>query len=346
MSAASHPSFLIVSLSKVFAYIMVGSLFLYLTNNYLIYWQDMPGPYLLLDHFGWFGEASTELDTEQLSQGWLQLAIYLGCLLLLAVYALRNQRMSLHQEAERFSALAAYLVRLAFWSVTLVGMADMLISFLRVEQLLDSLIGSELITQLGRPTYRGTYVHFPLIGLSFVLAFLLRSISFSWLALMVVISEFAIVITRFVFSYEQAFMGDLVRFWYAALFLFASAYTLVHEGHVRVDVLYAGFNRVKKSWSNIVGCLFLGLPLCWVILMQGMGGKGNSINSPLLSFEISQSGYGMYVKYLMAGFMVVFAATMIVQFVAYLLENIANLLHPPAEEEQPGESADSALLVE
>ena len=150
----------------------------------------------------------------------------------------------------------------------------------------------------------------------------------------VVLSEFAIVITRFVFSYEQAFMGALVRFWYAALFLFASAYTLLKEGHVRVDVFYAGFSRAKKSWSNIVGTLVLGLPLCWVILMQGMGGRGDSINSPLLSFEISQSGYGMYVKYLMAGFLVVFASTMMVQFVSYLLENIANLLHPPEEDEE------------
>ena len=50
---------------------------------------------------------------------------------------------------------------------------------------------------------------------------------------MVVLAEFAIVVSRFVFSYEQAYMGDLVRFWYAALFLFASAYALSHEGHVR-----------------------------------------------------------------------------------------------------------------
>jgi len=38
-----------------------------------------------------------------------------------------------------------------------------------------------------------------------------------------------IVISRFIFSYEQAFMADLVRFWYGALFLFASAYTLLED---------------------------------------------------------------------------------------------------------------------
>ena len=152
---------------------------------------------------------------------------------------------------------------------------------------------------------------------------------------MVVLAEFLIVITRFVFSYEQAYMGDIVRFWYAALFLFASASTLAEEGHVRVDVLYAGFHRRTKAWVDSLGCMFLGIPICWVILMHGMGGKGNSINSPLLSFEVSQSGYGMYVKYIMAGFLVVYAVSMLVQFVSYLLFNISELTSHSNDPERP-----------
>ena len=62
------------------------------------------------------------------------------------------------------------------------------------------------------------------------MAYVGRDISFTWLDLMCVLAEFLIVVTRFVFSYEQAYMVDLVRFWYAGLFLFASAYTLVEEG--------------------------------------------------------------------------------------------------------------------
>ena len=31
-------------------------------------------------------------------------------------------------------------------------------------------------------------------------------------------------------------MSDLVRFWYGSLFLFGSYYTLIKDGHVRVDV--------------------------------------------------------------------------------------------------------------
>ncbi len=315
--------------SKTLAYLMVCSVFLYLFNNYLVYWQDLPGPYNLFAHLGWLGEDSIEtLADGKINYGWMQLVGYLIALFFTAVYSVKTSSLSLRQASKRLQTLAAYLVRVAFWAVMLIGFADMLISFFRIEKFLEFWISDELIIQLGRPSFRGIYVHYPLLISSFIFALIFRKISFSWLALMVVLSEFQIVLSRFVFSYEQAFQGDLVRFWYAALFLFASAYTLINEGHVRVDVLYAGFNRAKKAISNIVGSLFLGIPLCWVILMHGMGGKGNSINSPMLSFEISQSGYGMYVKYLMAGFLVVFAVTMIIQFSSYFLRNMAELIEP------------------
>ena len=41
-------------------------------------------------------------------------------------------------------------------------------------------------------------------------------------------------------------MGDLVRYWYAGLFLFASAYTLFEDGHVRVDVFYTNYPENKN----------------------------------------------------------------------------------------------------
>ena len=65
------------------------------------------------------------------------------------------------------------------------------------------------------------------------------------------------------------------------------------------------------------------------------GGRGNSINNPLLSFEVSQSGYGMYVNYLMAGFLVVFAVSMMIQFVSYWLFNINELNNPSKDPDRP-----------
>ncbi len=297
-------------------------------NNYLIFWRGWPGLDVLFAHMGWFGidPLSAALDPGAITLGWIQAAFYLGAIIAVAVIVIRTPDRSLSADAVSLSALAAYIARAAFWSVLLVGLADMVISFLRVEGLLVSVAGESLAKELGRSAFRGTYVHYPLMAVSLVIAAFTRTIGFTWLALLIVLAEIQIVIARFIFSYEQAFMGDLVRFWYAALFLFSSAYTLLNEGHVRVDILYAGFSDRAKAWTNSLGALFLGIPLCWVILTLSMWSKTNLINAPLLSFEVTQSGYGMYVKYLMAGFLLVYALTMLVQFASAFLANAETLL--------------------
>ncbi|MEH6823627.1 MAG: TRAP transporter small permease subunit [Motiliproteus sp.] len=324
----SSPIYLLV---RICAGAVVATALVFLLNNYLTFWREWPGLINFLAHQGWlaFAPLDQPLTAEALRLGWLQLGCYLAGVAVVVAYVTATPRRSLRLEADRLTAFSAYIVRVAFWGVLIIGLVDMLISLLRVEDLLLPLVGEALSQGLGRPHFRGLYVHFPLVLLSFVIALLARSLSFTWLALLVVLAEFQIVLFRFVFSYEQVYMGDLVRFWYAAMFLFASAYTLVHEGHVRVDVLYAHFGRRAKAWSNIFGLTCLGLPLCWIILTLGMWSRASSINSPLFNFEISQSGYGMYVKYLMAVFLVVFALSMIVQFCSYLLSNVANLRQEP-----------------
>ena len=306
---------------------MVALVWLFLLNNFLIFWMDWPGILALFAHQGWLGldPLPKPLMDEAITLGWFQIAICLFGLGAAVVYPLLTRGVGLRTEAVRLTALVTYLVRALFWAVLLVGIVDAVISFLRVEDLLSPLVGKQMALDLGRNSYRGTYVHYPMVLLGFVIALFVRGLGFVWLALLVVVAQFEIVITRFIFSYEQAFMGDLVRFWYAALFLFGSAYALISEGHVRVDVLYAHFSPRGKAWANGVGSIVMGLPLCWVILATGMWGKGSSLNNPLLSFEVSQQGYGMYVKYLMVGFLVTFAVTMLIQFMSYFLESVAEL---------------------
>ena len=335
----SSPRF-ITLLIRTLAVSIVMIMLFFLINNYLNVWHKWPGLPSFFAHQGWFGlEVSGDsLQDGFTFKGWLQLLSYFGAILLSGFYVFITSKRSLRADAALLSAVAAYIIRAAFWVVLIIGLVDIIISFLRVENLLSPLVGEELTQALGRPQFRGIYVHYPLVALSLVIAFFNRSLGFTWLAFLVVLAEFQIVISRFVFSYEQPFMGDLVRFWYAALFLFASAYTLVHEGHVRVDVFYSRFAKRSKAWTNTVGTLVLGLPLGWVILMTGMWDKTSSINSPLYTFEVSQSGYGLYVKYLMVGFLAVYAVSMIVQFASYLLDSFADLRQEPGGDQLAGTS--------
>ncbi|MEN8808521.1 MAG: TRAP transporter small permease subunit [Desulfobacterales bacterium] len=318
---------------RILAISIVAVMFLFLINNYLNFGLKWPGLPTFFAHQGWFSlEApSPPLEDAQVTKGWLQFISYLGGVVLAVLYVFILKKRTLRADSALLSSLAAYIIRAAFWGVFIIGLADIIISFLRVEGLLVPLVGDGLAENLGRAQFRGIYVHYPLLLLSCVIALFNRSLGFTWLTILVVLAEFQIVISRFVFSYEQPFMGDLVRFWYAALFLFASAYTLVNEGHVRVDVLYSRFGISTKAWVNSVGTLLLGLPLAWVILVTGMWDKTSSINSPLFSFEVTQSGYGLYVKYLMVGFLAVYAVSMIVQFCSYFLDHVADLCQEPGD---------------
>ena len=304
---------------------MIVLLFLFLVDNTLIHWFEWPGIRIFLSHLGLIGAQSpvTKLTDSAVIRGWIQLIASLVTILGIISLVLKTPARKLDEDAELYNRISGFIIRAAFWAVFLVGLVDALISFARVEGFLAALAGEHLTIQLGRPVFRGSYIHFPLILIAIVIASFTRTLGFIWFALLIVAAEFLIVVTRFVFSYEQAFMGDLVRFWYAGLFLFASAYTLVEDGHVRVDVLYANFSDRGKALTNTLGSLFLGLPLCWNILIQGMSGKGSIINSPLLSFEISQSGFGMYTKYLMAAYLLIFAVSMAIQFVGFTLTNIS-----------------------
>lgn len=296
---------------RFLAWCVVATLFSFLLNTYLSFWLGWPGAGAV------FGEDSGAL-------AWVQVLIYVAGIAGPAVFVARTRQRTLREDDAAMTAIATYIVKVAFWIVMLVGIADAIVSFLRVEGLLPVLFGEEASKALGRNQFRAPWIHGPLIIASFVLAARIRSMGFQWLALLVVVAELQIVISRFIFSYEQAFMGDLVRMWYAGLFLFASAYTLIEEGHVRVDVLYSGFDQRRKGLVNAVGSAVLGLPFCWTIIILGMSKPSSIITNPILSLEVTQSGFGMYIKYLMAGFLAVFAVSMAIQFTAYFLEGVAD----------------------
>ena len=297
---------------------MLAVMLVYVVNNFLTFGAGLPA-------------ANQIFKSGAGISSWLQAAFY-PALVLFAIYSVtRSKDTTLRQDSRTITQINTIFIRCAFWVVLLVGVADMTLSFLRVEGLLNDVVGDQTARDLGRPQFRGLYFHMPLVFIGILLGLFTRTLGFTWLALLIVGAELLIVITRFIFSYEQAFMADLVRFWYGALFLFSSAYTLLEEGHVRVDVFYAGLKSKTKGLVNALGSIFLGISLCWTILIVGMGGRSSVINSPVFSFEVTQSGFGMYVKYMMAGFLGVFAISMMIQFVAYLMDAVADYREEPGK---------------
>ena len=316
-------------LIRIFSYSILALTLVFLINNVLTVWFDWPGVKKLFSHYQLFGfkKLNKPLEGLAINLSYLQLIFYFVSFVAVIFFVFKSLKQSLQKDSEILTIITAYIVRSSFWAVLIVGVADFLISFMVVEKLVEPIFGEQLKINLVIPAFRITYIHFPLILISFVIGYFTRSVGFIWLAVLVVGSEFLIVISRFIFQYEQAFQGDLVRFWYAALYLFASAYALIHEGHVRVDVLYTGFSERKKAWTNAIGSLILGIPLCLIVIFLGMGGKASIINGPVISFEITQQGSnGLYLLYLMAVYLAVFAVSMLTQFTSYFMSSSHKLL--------------------
>ena len=265
-------------------------------------------------------------------QSVIQLIIYIVFLSGAIYYALKNKKNKFRSEALKLHSFNVYLLRACFFSVLLVGLADFTLAFLRATDVLGIFLDDKWVRALGLGNFVGPLMHVPIILLSFIIALFSRTLGFTWLAVLIVFAELLIVISRYVFSYEQSFMADLVRYWYAALFLFASAYTLFEEGHVRVDVIYAGLSDKGKALVNAWGSYLLGVTTATAIVVIGFNGKTSIINSPVLVFEITNQGImGMFIKYQMALFLGIFGVTMLIQFVSQFFESLADLKGEPGK---------------
>lgn len=296
---------------RLIAWGTVSLTFAFLIENWLVHWQQLPG---LRSAF---------------NGGYWAAAVYFLALVFAIRMALRPMPGGLRGDSARISAVSGWIARAAFWIAVLVGTADAVISFLRIEEALHLLVGDAIAAQLQQPVFRGQMVHMPLAALGILLAFLTRGLSFIWLTLLVVVVQLITVIGRFVFSYEQAFLGDLVRLWYAALFLFSAAYTLLEEGHVRVDIFYANMSRRAKALVDGLGSIVFGMGLMWIILILGTATNASPIIGPFLRYEQGQQSFGLATKYWMAAFLAIFAALMLVQFAAYLLKAGADWRNEP-----------------
>lgn len=304
--------------TRIFGWTTLTVLVAFLFNDFLTYWRGWPGVTRLV------GGAPDV-------RAWFQAGLYGAAVLMVLLYVSWRRQRSLAVERDLVFTINSFLIRAAFWAVLLIGAVDFGLAFLRGEGLLTAALGDALSGRVIRAEFRGAYIHMSLVAVSVAIAAFTRSIGISWLALLIVVAELLMVIFRFIFSYEQDYMADLVRFWYAALFMLGCAYTLRQDGHVRIDVAYADFTSKGKSLVNALGTLLLGMPFCWLILIVGLSGRTGILNSALLTYEIEGLGNGLYVFYLMTVFMGMFAVSMLVEFVALLFGAVADYLDAPAK---------------
>ena len=90
-------------------------------------------------------------------------------------------------------------------------------------------------------------------------------VSVAWLALFMVLLEFAVVMMRYVFGLGSVKMQESIVYMHAIVFMVGAGYTLLHNGHVRCDVFYAAASPRRKALVDLIGVFVFLLPTCALI---------------------------------------------------------------------------------
>lgn len=160
--------------------------------------------------------------------------------------------------------------------------------------------------------------------------------SVAWFALFMVIVQFVVVVLRYVFGYGTIFMQESIIYMHGFLFLLGSGFTLLHDGHVRVDVFYRDAPNRKKSIINIFGLITLLFPVCIAMLVYVWPYTMDSWAIKESSTETSGIPAVFILKTAIIGFLVLF----MLQGFSMMLREICRLAgtedYPETEEEHEG----------
>lgn len=82
-----------------------------------------------------------------------------------------------------------------------------------------------------------------------------------WLVLVAVLVSAGNAIIRKVFNVSSNAWLELQWYLFSAIFLLCAGYTLLHNGHVRIDVIAGKLSPKAQAWIDILGTLFFLLPM-------------------------------------------------------------------------------------
>jgi TRAP-type mannitol/chloroaromatic compound transport system permease small subunit len=88
----------------------------------------------------------------------------------------------------------------------------------------------------------------------------------AWVTLGLVVVVFVDVVMRYLFQTSFVFTQELEWHLFAFIFLFGAGYTLLRDGHVRVDIIYQRLGFKGQAWVNFIGVLTFLIPGCILII--------------------------------------------------------------------------------
>ncbi len=144
----------------------------------------------------------------------------------------------------------------------------------------------------------------------------------AWLSLGMVLVTCVVVLLRYVFAMGWIALQESVVYMHALLFLLGAAYTLKHDGHVRVDIFYQRMGSRGKAWVNLLGSCLLLMPFCLFILWSSW----DYVVASWAVRESSREAGGLPAVFLLKSVIPLFAVILFLQGLALALRSLLVLV--------------------
>jgi len=87
-----------------------------------------------------------------------------------------------------------------------------------------------------------------------------------WLILVAVLVSAGNATMRYTFDMSSNAWLELQWYLFSAVFLFCAGYALLHNQHVRIDVISGHLSKRTRAWIDILGTVFFLLPMAIAIM--------------------------------------------------------------------------------
>jgi TRAP-type mannitol/chloroaromatic compound transport system permease small subunit len=160
-----------------------------------------------------------------------------------------------------------------------------------------------------------------------------------WLILVAVLVSAGNAVIRYAFNRSSNAWLEVQWYLFSAVFLFCAGYALLHNQHVRIDVISGHLSKRAQAWIDIVGTLLFLLPMAVMIMW--------------LSWPVFVDAYASHEVSTNAGGLIIWPARLMVpvgffllvaQGVSELIKRIAflrGLLAEPAEKHEGPSEAEA-----
>jgi TRAP-type mannitol/chloroaromatic compound transport system permease small subunit len=145
---------------------------------------------------------------------------------------------------------------------------------------------------------------------------------------------FLVVVLRYVFNMGWIAMQETITYLHAIAFMMGAAYTLKHDGHVRVDIFYRKWGNRRRAWVDLLGALLLLMPVSIFIAWSSW----EYVLTSWSFHEGSPEAGGLPWIYLLKTLMLIMPVLIILQGVAQILRAWGQLKGdiPVQEQDEPG----------